>query len=300
MEGRPVNQAPFTPKPRFQWPFGAKCAVVLCFDVDGETTALEHDPSLRNRITTWSQCTYGPQVGVPRILELLQHLGVPASFFIPGYIAENHPNMTRAIAAAGHEIGLHGYLHEKLVTLDEAQEEEILLKSLKILTELGGSRPKGYRAPWFELNPWTPRLLQDHGLHYCASAMGDDVPYRHPCGLIEIPGQWMLEDWEQFAFNADPAWGAPPENCAKVFDLWWEEFDAMHAFGCCFVLTLHPWLSGRPSRVRLLERLVRAMQEKGDVWFARASEVAEWFDKNPQARRETDLDEVPAALELKL
>jgi len=224
---------------------------------------------------------------------------VPASFFIPGYIAENHPKMTGAIAAAGHEIGLHGYLHEKLVTLDEAQEEEILLKSLKILTELGGSRPKGYRAPWFELNPWTPRLLQDHGLRYCASAMGDDVPYRHPCGLIEIPGQWMLEDWEQFAFNADPAWGAPPENCAKVFDLWWEEFDAMHAFGCCFVLTLHPWLSGRPSRVRLLERLVRAMQEKGDVWFARASEVAEWFDKNPQTRRETDLDEVPAAIELK-
>lgn len=280
----------FSPSPRFRWPNQARCAAVLCFDVDGETTALEHGPELRNRLTTWSQCTYGPKVGVPRILELLDHLEIPATFYIPGYIAEEHPKMTRAIAKRGHEIGLHGYLHEKLITLDAVQEEEILLKSLEILTRITGTHPCGYRAPWFELNPWTPELLQQHGLSYCASAMGDDVPYRHDCGLIEIPGQWMLEDWEQFAFNADPAWGASPQSCAKVFDLWWEEFEAMHQYGCCFVLTLHPWLSGRPSRVQLLERLISAMQSKGDVWFARASEVAAWYEANPSARRETDLD----------
>ncbi len=283
----------FSPAPRFRWPNQAKCAVVLCFDVDGETTALEHGQELRKRLTTYSQCAYGPKVGVPRILELLDHLAVPATFFVPGYIAEHHPKMLQAIAAGHHEIGLHGYLHEKLTTLDEDQEEDILLQSMEILTRLGGTRPQGYRAPWFELNPWTPALLQRHGITYCASAMGDDVPYRHACGLIEIPGQWMLEDWEQFAFNADPAWGDPPQPCSKVFDLWWEEFTAMHLYGCCFVLTLHPWLSGRPSRVQLLERLITAMQDKGNVWFARASEVAAWYESNPEARREVDLDAVP-------
>ena len=101
------------------------------------------------------------------------------------------------------------------------------------------------------------------GWNTTPAQMGDDVPYLHPNGLVEIPGQWLLEDWEQFAFNADPAWGFVPENCAKVYDLWWQEFQAMHDFGCCFVLTLHPWLSGRPSRVRLLEDLVRAMQADG-------------------------------------
>ena len=285
-----MNCPLFTPKPRFRWPNAARCAVVLCFDVDGETTALEQGEELRNRLTTWSQCAYGPKVGVPRLLELLSHLEIPATFFVPGYIAQEHPKMLQAIARSGHEIGLHGYLHEKLAGLNEEQEEAVLLKSLEILTRLSGKRPEGYRAPWFELNPWTPTLLQKHGIAYCASAMGDDVPYRHECGLIEIPGQWMLEDWEQFAFNADPAWGAPPESCAKVFDLWWEEFEAMHQYGCCFVLTLHPWLSGRPSRVQLLERLIRAMQAKGDVWFARASEVATWYASNPSARREVDYD----------
>jgi hypothetical protein len=105
----------------------------------------------------------------------------------------------------------------------------------------------------------------------------------------------MLEDWEQFAFNADPAWGFVPENCAKVYDLWWREFEAMHDFGCCFVLTLHPWLSGRPSRVRLLEDLVGAMREKGGVWFARGRELAAYVRANPGARREMDFDRtVPA------
>jgi peptidoglycan/xylan/chitin deacetylase (PgdA/CDA1 family) len=267
---------------------------MLCFDVDGETTALSEDPLLARRRTLMSQCEYGPAIGVPRLLGLLAHLSVPATFFIPGYIAENHPRMVEAIVAGGHEVGLHGYLHEKLAYLTQPEEEDILSRCIGIIERLKGTRPVGYRAPWFETNPWTADLLVRHGLSYCASEMGDDVPYTHANGLVEIPGQWLLEDWEQFAFNADPAWGFIPENCGKVFDLWWREFDAMHDFGCCFVLTLHPWLSGRPSRVRLLEDLVTAMREKGGVWFARGAEIADYVRTNPTARREIDFDHAGA------
>ncbi len=279
----------FSPPPRFRWPGGARCAVMLCFDVDGETTALSEDPKLRDRLTTMSQCEYGPKVGVPRLLELLAHLGAPATFFVPSYIAEHHPGMTRAIAAAGHEIGVHGYLHERLPGLSAARERAILKKSLRILEDLTGRRPTGYRAPWFELNPRTPGLLIELGFRYDSSMMGDEVPYLHQGGLVEIPCQWMLEDWEQFAFNAEPAWGSIPQDCSKVYDLWWQEFEAIRDFGGCFVLTMHPWLMGRPSRVRLLERLVRDIQAKGEVWLARGGEVADWFAANPDARRETDL-----------
>ena len=263
---------------------------MLCFDVDGETTALSEDPALAKRRTLMSQCEYGPRVGVPRLLELLDYLAVPATFFIPGYIVEQHPRMVEAIAARGHEIGLHGYLHEKLAYLSEHEEEDILVRCIEIFERYTGTRPLGFRAPWFEINSWTPSLLARNGVEYCASAMGDDVPYFHENGLVEIPGQWLLEDWEQFAFNADPAWGVVPENCAKVYDLWWREFEAMHDFGCCFVLTLHPWLSGRPSRVRLLEDLVCAMQARGNVWFARGREIADYARAHPEARRETDFD----------
>jgi len=286
-----AEKAPrFLPPPRFTWPDGQHCAAMLCFDVDGETTALSEDRQLAERRALMSQCEYGPRIGVPRLLGALKHLGVPATFFIPGYIAEHHPRMIEAIVAHGHEIGLHGYLHEKLTGLTKAKEEAILVRCIEILERLTGTRPVGFRAPWFETNRWTASLLARHGLSYCASEMGDDVPYVHPNGLVEIPGQWMLEDWEQFAFNADPAWGFVPENCAKVYDLWWREFEAMHDFRCCFVLTLHPWLSGRPSRVRLLEDLVGAMQAKGGVWFARGRELADYVRANPAARHEIDFD----------
>lgn len=286
------NSEPFMPEPRFIWPDGQRCAAMLCFDVDGETTALSEDPALAKRRTLMSQCEYGPRIGVPRLLGLLDHLEVPATFFIPGYIVERHPRMVEAIVDRGHEVGLHGYLHEKLAYLSEAEEEEILLRCIDILERFTGSRPAGFRAPWFELNPWTPTLLARHGIQYCASAMGDDVPYLYDNGVVEIPGQWLLEDWEQFAFNADPAWGFIPENCGKVYDLWWREFEAMYDFGCCFVLTLHPWLSGRPSRVRLLEEIVRSMQAKRGVWFARGREIASYVREHPETRREIDFDHV--------
>src|SRR5436190_8755420 len=144
------SNAPYLPRPRFTWPGGAKCAVMLCFDVDGETTALSEDPALARRRTLMSQCEYGPRIGVPRLLGLLDHLEVPATFFVPAYIAEHHPRMVEAIVDAGHEIGLHGYLHEKLAQLDEAREEAILLRSIDVLTNISGKRPEGYRAPWFE------------------------------------------------------------------------------------------------------------------------------------------------------
>ena len=286
----PVSENRFRPEPRFVWPDSQRCAAMLCFDVDGETTALSEDPKLASRRTLMSQCEYGPRIGVPRLLGLLDHLAVPATFFIPGYIAEHHPRMVEAIVSRGHEVGLHGYLHEKLAYLTESEEEAILVRCIELLEKISGKRPVGFRAPWFETNPWTADLLLRHGLSYCASEMGDDVPYTHPNGLVEIPGQWLLEDWEQFAFNADPAWGSIPENCEKVFDLWWREFEAMHDYGCCFVLTLHPWLSGRPSRVRLLEDLISAMQAKSGVWFARGSELADYVRANPGARREIDFD----------
>ncbi|MCB1087542.1 MAG: polysaccharide deacetylase [Verrucomicrobiae bacterium] len=281
---------PFRPEPRFVWPNGKRCAVMLCFDVDGETTALSEDLALESRLTTMSQCAYGPKVGVPRILGLLRHLEVAATFFIPSWIVEKHPRMTEAIVESSHEIGAHGHLHEKLAHLSPEEEAAVLDRSLDILERHLGRRPTGYRAPWFEINPGTVDLLASRGLRYDASLMSDDVPFLHPNGLVEIPGHWMLEDWEQFAFNAEPAWGFVPEDCDKVFRLWWREFEAMRDYGCCFVLTLHPWLSGRPSRVQLLERLIGGILASGDAWVATGTEIANWVRENPSARREIDFD----------
>jgi len=280
----------YRPEPRFAWPYEKRCAAMICFDVDGETTALSEDSSLSTRMTTMSQLRYGPTIAVPRILGLLESIDIKANFFIPTYIVEKYPRTCSKILEEGHEIGLHGHLHEKLAGLSPSQEEALLDKTIGIMKESLGIVPKGFRAPWFEINPGTIELLATRGISYNASLMDDDVPYPHPNGVIEIPGQWMLEDWEQFAFNAEPAWGFIPEDCEKVFNLWWQEFEAMLDYGCCFNLTLHPWLSGRPSRVKLIERLISKMIETNEVWFATGSEIARYVSENPSARREISLE----------
>ncbi|MEZ5429846.1 MAG: polysaccharide deacetylase family protein [Verrucomicrobiales bacterium] len=132
---------PYSPEPRFVWPGGRKCAVMLCFDVDGETTALSEDMALQTRITTMSQCAYGPRVGVPRILGLLGHLSVPATFFIPSWVVEQHPRMTDAVIAAGHEVGAHGHLHEKLASLSPQKRKPCSEKASRFSGGISGSNP---------------------------------------------------------------------------------------------------------------------------------------------------------------
>jgi peptidoglycan/xylan/chitin deacetylase (PgdA/CDA1 family) len=266
----------FQPSRVAEWPGGADCAVMLCFDVDGETVALSEDEKYGTHGSLMSLCSYGPRIGAPRLLDLLKHYGVPATFFVPGYVAEQHPGLVERIVREGHELGLHGYLHEKLTGLDKSQEQAVLDRSLEVLERISGIRPVGHRAPWFATNDVTPEILKSRGLLYSASEMGADAPYVHPNGLVEIPLQWTLEDWEQFAFHAEPAIGFQPAEPEKVYRLWSEEFRAAADIGGCHVLTMHPFIMGRMVKVRLLERLIRDMSESGRAWFARGREVAEW------------------------
>ena len=58
-----------------------------------------------------SHQAYGPKVGVPRIMRMLERTGVRATFFVPGLTADLYPAMVESIVAAGHELGHHGYSH---------------------------------------------------------------------------------------------------------------------------------------------------------------------------------------------
>ncbi len=263
----------------YRWPEGYRCACALCFDVDAESPILYTDRSYERRLSTMSHQTYGPRVGVPRILRLLARYDVRATFFVPGFTAERHPEAVEAIVAAGHEVGHHGYLHEPLYDLDPAREEEILLRGKEILRRFTGVDPVGYRAPFWEMNPEMPALLRRHGFLYDSSLMGDDTPYalETPNGpLAEVPIHWMLDDWEQYAYFGVPTIGQNIENPAKVLNLWTSEFDAMYEEGLLFALTMHPFLTGRPSRTRVLEQVIRFVRQYQGVWWATCGEIARY------------------------
>ena len=89
---------------RIPWPDDVQCPVVLCFHVDAESLLIAVDHDNARRPITLSQGTYGPRLGVPRILALLRKYDLKASFYFPGITAERHPYSVEAIVSDGHEI----------------------------------------------------------------------------------------------------------------------------------------------------------------------------------------------------
>jgi peptidoglycan/xylan/chitin deacetylase (PgdA/CDA1 family) len=249
---------------------------ILSFDVDAETPILVEGRRHAANAGVMTHQAYGPLVGVPRILDLLQEFRLPATFFVPGVTAERYPDAVEQILAAGHELGHHSYAHFSPFDQDEAAERSDFERALEALARFG-VEPKGFRCPSWEPQWRTPALVAEYGLAYDSSLMDADTPYllETPAGdIVELPVHWSLDDWEQYAYLPRPPFKSPIESPQKVLDLWISELDAMRRYGCLFVLTCHPFLSGRPHRVEVLRRLIEHALETKDVEFVEAREAA--------------------------
>ena len=166
------------------WPGRTKCVAMLTFDMDGASGMLRREPSVAKRPSVMSMGDFGPEVGTPRILDLLAHHEVPSTFFVPGWTAERHPGAVRSVFNAGHEIAHHGYLHEAPATLaSRAEEARLLDRGSRALEKVTGERTLGYRSPAWDVSEHTLGLLSDRGFVYDSSLMGDDVPY-----LVDVTG----------------------------------------------------------------------------------------------------------------
>ncbi len=290
-----------TPAEPVRWPDGYTAAACLTFDLDAEAAVLTADIGSVHRMSPMSHQAYGPLVGVPRILSLLSRHGLRATFFVPGYSAHRYPDVVRSIAEAGHEIAHHSYFHENTIGMDARTEADMIDLGLQALWDVAGVRPEGYRAPMWELTYHTPRLLAERGFRYDSSLMDSDYPYRlavdEPAGssLIEIPAWWGLDDWEQYAFLPDLIGSGVIESPAKALELWTLELQAVHAMGAAFVLTCHPFLTGRPSRARALEQLIETMSGLPGQWVAAMGEVARHVASLELAPRTCPQPQIPGA-----
>jgi peptidoglycan/xylan/chitin deacetylase (PgdA/CDA1 family) len=258
----------------FPWPDGRRAAVALTFDVDGESIAYVRDPEgAQRRLSFMSEHAYGPEVGLGRILELLDLYELSATFYMPGFVAELHPDRLEAIARAGHGVGCHGYMHERPNAGPPELEAEILDRACAVFRGILGRAPVAYRSPSWELTPASPALLVERGFTSDSSLMGDDVPYlvRTERGdLLELPIHWTADDFIQFGRT----WGiASP---AAALDVFTQEFQGLYERGGLFVMTMHPFLTGRPSRLLVLERLIRFMRQFPRVWWTTIDGLAEY------------------------
>ena len=255
------------------WPSDARCAVAFTFDFDAEEVWLAGDPDAASKPGLLSMGAYGADVGVPEILRLLDRRGLPATFFVPGRVAEMHPDRVRDIVAAGHELGAHGYTHRSPTSLTRVEEEEELRKTKTIL-EGFGTAVRGYRSPAWEFSVNTLELLAGHGIGYSSNLMDRLHPYRHPNGVVELPVQWLLDDAAHFWFSPDE-WVKKISTPSEVREIWEEELLGIRDLGGLCVLTMHPQVIGRPSRLRFLDSFMGMVQELDGVWVAGCADIAD-------------------------
>lgn len=263
-------------KPR-QWPGGARCAVALSFDSDHDTTDLREGGKSIGRL---SQGQYGNRQGVPRILDILRAHGVKASFFVPAVTAMLYPDEQRRIIDEGHEIAIHGWIHERNSDLPHEAERELQMRSGDTLERITGVRPVGIRTPSWDFTPHTLAITREMGLAYDSSLMADVDCYEltmdgENTGVIELPVEWIRDDAVYFNMNrfASLRPHTPP---ADVFDIFRREFDAAWREGGLFQLTMHPHIIGYRSRIWILEELIGHAKARKDVWFATHAEVVRY------------------------
>jgi len=259
------------------WPNGARCAIALSFDSDHETNELREGGQSIGRL---SQGQYGSVQAIPRILKILGDEAVTASFFVPAVTALLYPDEQKRISAEGHEIALHGWIHERNSILPIEAERDLMLRSADVLEKVSGKRPVGIRTPSWDFSPNTLALIKEMGLLYDSSLMADVDCYELMMngvntGVIELPVEWIRDDAVYFNMNRFASL-RPQISPTDVFDIFKREFDGAYEEGGLFQLTMHPHVTGYRSRIWILKELIAYMKSKKDVWFASHADIVRY------------------------
>jgi peptidoglycan/xylan/chitin deacetylase (PgdA/CDA1 family) len=171
--------------------------------------------------------------------------------------------------------------------MDEADQRADFERGLTALARLG-IKPRGHRSAAWGATWETAALVAEYGLIYESNLMDDDRPYileTAKGAIAELPPAWVADDFAQYAFMVDPVIGHNIESPLKAIEVWRLELDAMRDYGCLLQLTCHPFLSGRPSRLKALRGFIEYALDLGDVAILTCEQIAERVLADPEATR---------------
>ena len=280
--------SPLPAREPLRWPGDAALAVVVvvCLElVEWEPHASVAPPSARGAVyprafdpTLLSLHEYGNRVGVFRVLDVLDRLGIPGTAAVDALVAERRPVLVEECAARGFAFAGHGLSASRMPTeLDDGEEERRQIdRCLDAVARVTGSRPRGWLAPGYGESSRTLGLLADAGVEYVCDWPNDEQPYemRTPSGrLVSLPAAVELDDLVAMRLRSIPvrSWvGMVERACARLVA------DGAGS-GRVLVLPLHPHVTGQPFRIRHLEQALSVFVGRDDVWAATAADVVHRF-----------------------
>ncbi|KAF2095121.1 glucose 1-dehydrogenase [Rhizodiscina lignyota] len=258
--------------------------------------------------TDVSRGIFGATVGIDRLLKLWDKYKIKTTWFVPAHSIESFPSQLAKVRDAGHEIGLHGYTHEFVSTLNEQQQRDVLAKSIKVITDFTGQKPRGWTAPAWSTSKETISLLQEFGIEYDHSFMHHDCQmYNVPdlsekwvetdvskpasewmtpmtalkaSSVVEVPANWHLdEDWPPMQLSLKQASTHGYVDPHVIESMWKEQFEFFYREYDTFVfpMSIHPQVSGKPQVILMHERIIDWINShEGVEWCTMEQMVAEF------------------------
>ncbi|MDP2608360.1 MULTISPECIES: allantoinase PuuE [unclassified Oceanobacter] len=284
--------------PHPQWPNKARLALsfVLNYEEGGERCVLHGDKESEaflsempgaqalagvRHMSMESIYEYGSRAGVWRVLKLFEQNNIPLTIFAVAMAAERHPEVIKAMVAAGHEICSHGYRWIDYQYMDKTEEAEHLQKAIEILTNITGERPLGWYTGRTGPNS-RDVVMEEGGFLYDSDAYDDDLPY-----WVDGPEKPHLVI--PYTLDSNDMRFATPQgfNCGEQFYQYLKDsFDVLYAEGesapKMLSIGLHCRLIGRPGRLASLQRFIEYASSHEDVWFCRRVDIARhWHEHFP-------------------
>jgi peptidoglycan/xylan/chitin deacetylase (PgdA/CDA1 family) len=284
------------------WPDGAQLAVTVSmqFEAGGQPISGARGPitePILDGFPDLGQNTfyqYGAREGVPRILDLLDKHDIKMTSFMIGDAVRRHPSVAAEIVNRGHEAGAHGRRWQRQYQLPRSQEKDWIAASVTAIEEVTGFRPTGYNNYWIRPGVNTLEILQELGFTYHIDDLSADEPFLQEINgkpFATVPYTVHLNDLASFDFSGF--------NPAAYEQQLIDEFDQLYQEGLhrrrLMVIGLHERLSGRPSRVKVLDRILSRLRGIPDVWWARKDEIARWSLDHPDEMAWVDRDPAPVS-----
>lgn len=272
-------------RPGLRWPDGKSLAVWVTVSLewfpiipqDKPFRAPGHMQTAYPDYRHYTAREYGTRVGVYRLLDVFDRVGIKASFATNGAIAQRYPELVRHIAGAGHEIIAHSTdMNGTIATgLDEADELALITGSLDALEAVTGHRPSGWLSIARSQSWNTPRLLAECGLSYCCDWVNDELPYAFGPGLVNIPLNHELSD-RQIITTQQHSAESYAQQIGDAAD-WLVAEAAREGGGRMLPLHVTPYIIGLPYRIGAFEGMLAELRDRQESWFARGIDIFNSF-----------------------
>ena len=226
--------------------------------------------------TTWRE--YGRRVGVFRIMEALDRLGIKAMVAMDALTAERYPILVEECRSRDWEFIGHGVAATRMITsrMSEGEEREYIQRSLEPLRKASGAEVVGWLSPEYGESPRTPQLLAEQGIRYICDWVNDEQPYPLNAPgreLYALPVMLEMDDiWAMWTRRIPVQ--TYREMLKRGFDVLYEDGATT---GRLLVLRLHPWFIGQPHRIKYLRNGLDYIMGHPQVWAARGVEVIDWY-----------------------